>query len=829
MKIYPSNLNHIRYTKPTNEEIQQKYNFPCSITVLNQALSTAELFYYDGEGNEFPQGRFNIPSDYLFQKALLKTDTAPTIKGLYPLSETGVYTNLGGIDAQSGKLNFASFDGTTWSLIAVDLPQPIFNNYINNNTYNLDPEQIVPSEALYSDETLAGDIIKRVDFNTGVNVNYRKTTTWHDGTAMTDDKVDGFIYKKINGDFFKRTSVDGISLLDFGAKGNGVDDDSNAIILASNYVKVTGDMLNVPDGYVFNLNNQTIDFTRVHIKFKGGVLKNGKLTGYHTKITAGQVQIFDNIELLGQYYHSASGAAYLQWFGLRQNDPSFDISDYYPLLAGKFKVVDLGEGLYFSIKGEMQIVGILKGSSEDGTIIEYRPSKNNTYLFSIGKYNGTLPERDYHRPSIENIGIYPMSEVRRTGITFISVGACSKSRIVNVKVLNNTPEFMFTEQDLKDFVLTRNPAKANIGLEFKGDSELVSISNFTAYSDIPVKIIGHNYPSAFIDFLQFNDCFLIANTNGIAAFYIASEAIECQNISFYGNNSFNQGLYGLYVEDLKDLNKGWGCLKNCSFKGIRVEQLNGNILNEQGEVEAKSIRLGFTNYYMNPIFSEIICAGSGAGFYIGGAQLGSVKLDNITITRDININVPYTFKVKNYLNSEKFTVFLNNIEERPDVGYPKLPYVLEGMTMYEESLNQTFGRIDSAKITKAPVENGSSITAFVGGVSYSKQHLKLENTESGQLIGTYLLKNDNEVNAVRYKIEVYILNRRNTIEFTLYKDWYCEVIKFDSGEKVFITTSGTASPNILNIMINESDKTASIINTLGGKALVIVDATILKI
>lgn len=119
MKIYPSNLNHIRYTKPTNEEIQQKYNFPCSITVLNQALSTAEVFYYDGEGNEFPQGRFDIPSDYLFQKALLKTDTAPTIKGLYPLSETGIYTNLGGINATTGKFNLASFDGTTWSLIAV--------------------------------------------------------------------------------------------------------------------------------------------------------------------------------------------------------------------------------------------------------------------------------------------------------------------------------------------------------------------------------------------------------------------------------------------------------------------------------------------------------------------------------------------------------------------------------------------------------------------------------------------------------------------------------------------------------------------------------------
>ena len=683
----------------------------------------------------------------------------------------------------------------------------------------------------YNDESnsIANDIIKRVDINTGENVNYRETTTWYDGSLMDDSKVDGFIYKKINGDFFKRTSVDGISLLDFGAKGNGVDDDSNAIILASNYVKVTGDMLNVPDGYVFNLNNQTIDFTRVHINFKGGVLKNGKLTGIHTKITAGQVQIFDNIELLGTYYYSSTGAAYLQWFGLKQNDSSFDISDYYPLLAGKFNVIDLGEGLYFSVKGEIQVVGILRGSSEHAAIIEYRPSKNNTYLFSIGKYNGTYSERDYYRPSIENLSIYPMSNTRRTGISVIVVGACSKSRIANVKVLNNTPEFMFTEQDLNDFVLTRNSEKANIGLEFKGDSELININNFTAYSDIGVKISGHNDTSAFIDFLQFNDCFLVANTNGIASFYVASEGIECQNISFYGNNSFNQGLYGIYVEDLKDLNKGWGCLKSCSFKGIRVEQLNGNILNQQGEVEAKSIRLGFTNRYMNPVFSEIICAGSGASFYIGGAQLGSVKLDNITMTRDVNINVPYTFKVKNYLNSEKFTVFLNNIDVRADTVVPQLPYVLDGMDIYEDSLNKTFGRIDSAKITKASLEKGSAIMPFVGGVSYSKQNLNLVNNGSSQLVGTELLKNDTEVNAVRYKIEVFIINRRNTIELTLYKGWYFEVITLDTGEKISINTSGTVSGNTLNIMINEVDKSVTIVNALGVNALVIVDANILKI
>ena len=63
---------------------------------------------------------------------LNKSDPAPTQTGFYGLLETGVYTNLGGIDAQSGKLNFASFDGTTWSLIAVEIP-------INYNTGKLSP------------------------------------------------------------------------------------------------------------------------------------------------------------------------------------------------------------------------------------------------------------------------------------------------------------------------------------------------------------------------------------------------------------------------------------------------------------------------------------------------------------------------------------------------------------------------------------------------------------------------------------------------------------------------------------------------------------------
>ena len=81
---------------------------------------------------------------------LNKTDAAPTSVGFYGLLETGIYTNLGGIDTQSGKLNFASFDGTTWSLIAVDLPQYLSFDTINKYIRTGNPKYV------YNDSSFIG-------------------------------------------------------------------------------------------------------------------------------------------------------------------------------------------------------------------------------------------------------------------------------------------------------------------------------------------------------------------------------------------------------------------------------------------------------------------------------------------------------------------------------------------------------------------------------------------------------------------------------------------------------------------------------------------------
>ena len=89
-----------------------------------------------------------IETDYLLQKleselasglkgSLKITNAAPTEQGLYILSDIGTYANLGGLVTTTGKLNYAYFNGTTWSLIAVDINE---NSTVKkNNNPSLNP------------------------------------------------------------------------------------------------------------------------------------------------------------------------------------------------------------------------------------------------------------------------------------------------------------------------------------------------------------------------------------------------------------------------------------------------------------------------------------------------------------------------------------------------------------------------------------------------------------------------------------------------------------------------------------------------------------------
>ena len=114
-------------------------------------------------------------------------------------------------------LNLATIDKT------VNGTNYVGNVYTKTETDFLIQKLEKKSEALYTDDTLAGDILKRVDKSTGENINYRETTTWNDGSAMDDTKVDGVIYIKRATKYYKRVIIGYADPRWFGAKGDGVD------------------------------------------------------------------------------------------------------------------------------------------------------------------------------------------------------------------------------------------------------------------------------------------------------------------------------------------------------------------------------------------------------------------------------------------------------------------------------------------------------------------------------------------------------------------------------------------------------------------------------
>lgn len=70
-----------------------------------------------------------------------------------------------------------------------------------------------------------------IDSLTGENVTYLKVTSWADGNPMSDGYVDGIVYRKINGVYYKRDTNKPINVLILGIKNDGVT--RNELILAN--------------------------------------------------------------------------------------------------------------------------------------------------------------------------------------------------------------------------------------------------------------------------------------------------------------------------------------------------------------------------------------------------------------------------------------------------------------------------------------------------------------------------------------------------------------------------------------------------------------------
>lgn len=103
-----------------------------------------------------------------------------------------------------------------------------------------------------SDALRVGDVIYGlVNDYTGKVSTYSKVTTWPTGVAMTDARVDGFIYRKKGAEYFK-LNYDQYGPDLFGAVHDGVHDDRQAIINAMKYVpREIDNGASTPGAYLF--------------------------------------------------------------------------------------------------------------------------------------------------------------------------------------------------------------------------------------------------------------------------------------------------------------------------------------------------------------------------------------------------------------------------------------------------------------------------------------------------------------------------------------------------------------------------------------------------
>lgn len=132
------------------------------------------------------------------------------------------------------------------------------------------------------------NVVQLVDSYTKENVNFQKTTTWHDGSPMASNLADGIIYREKGPDFY--VDVDWLCnrtvyVKRFGALGDGITNDAPAIrrmidflpekdfiVVFENAKYLQGDgtypTYDIEDGIYHNVDNDTEIGTPIFYSFK---------------------------------------------------------------------------------------------------------------------------------------------------------------------------------------------------------------------------------------------------------------------------------------------------------------------------------------------------------------------------------------------------------------------------------------------------------------------------------------------------------------------------------------------------------------------------------
>jgi len=252
------------------------------------------------------------------------------------------------------------------------------------------------------------------------------------------------------------------------------------------------------------------------LQFEGGILVNGNIRGNRTRIKADRIKIFENINLTGSF-HSTTGFAYPEWYGIFPYNNTLDIVDGLEKLDDVFFDISIGPGDYFTKKGEYSVKGIAGTSMATSRII-METEKSNTFLFFMGKIGGTLKDRSYTYNYIKDLTLFITSKTganKLRGNKGIIIGAVHKPYIENVKVQQSESYQRFTQTDLEQFVKNGNKLNdANIGIDFNGDSELTHLRNVFTLADVGIVF------SKYTDIVYADEYINVCGLYGIANIYI---------------------------------------------------------------------------------------------------------------------------------------------------------------------------------------------------------------------------------------------------------------------------------------------------------------------
>ena len=363
----------------------------------------------------------------------------------------------------------------------------------------------------YNDESnsIANDIIKFIDINTGENVNYRETTKWLDGTNMTDAKVDGYMYRKLGSKYFLRILKEPVRVEYFGAKGDydpdtdtGTDDRTainNAILYVKNIHPIKEILFTEGKTYLVNGNNTGgIPIRERGIKVLSDLTytfeKNSKVrvktdnTGSYCGMSIYKAErvTFNNPWFQGDRdtHISRTGVKYIE----RQNNTYYNVGDKVIIQQTGFTVTVAGTTALRATNNipryQTQDIGTLL---TDGTVtlrvdevelgewghcIEVYESRDVTFnglraddAWGDGLYLGCsndLFDRSQHNNNIKLLGQTEFTNCRRQGLSVISCDNLYAQYIIGTDIMGHDPQAVVDFEPNKSFHTINNCVIENV-------------------------------------------------------------------------------------------------------------------------------------------------------------------------------------------------------------------------------------------------------------------------------------------------------------------------------------------------------------------------------